>query len=74
LAGWAVRLFVSGLGAATALIYVALVWTSPGPDWSRPQPRGFFGVYVGIPIVILVGAIWLASWIAARIDPDQAAD
>src|SRR5262249_15682725 len=61
-------------GAATALLYEALVGTSPPPDWSHMRLRAFVGVYVAIPILIFGGTGWLCNWIAECIDPDRPQD
>ena len=74
LAAHAVRGFGFLVGAAIALIYLALVWTTPPPDLSHARPGAVFGLYVGIPILIFAGPVWLCNWIAARIDPDQHSD
>jgi hypothetical protein len=71
--GLAVRRLGYLLGLAMTLVYEALVWTSADPDWSHMRPRGFIGLYITVPMLILAGTICLFSWISARIDPDRPA-
>jgi membrane protein YqaA with SNARE-associated domain len=62
------------LGTALALSYEVLMCTAPSPDWSQMRLRTFMSAYVGAPIFILGGMVWLGSWIANRIDPDRPRD
>lgn len=61
------------LGAAAALLYGFLIWTSPpeADDGSSRHFRGAMFIYVLLPFFILAGPVWAAAWIAKRIDPSR---
>jgi hypothetical protein len=70
IAAWAVRALGVALGAAIALIYVALIWTSPPSiDWPRARLRAVMGLYVLTPAALFGGPAWIFFWVAARIAP-----
>ena len=56
------------IGIAAAALYVYLLWSDP-PDMERV--RGTVGVVFVLPLAILCGPIWLANWVAVRIDPSR---
>jgi hypothetical protein len=62
------------LGAALTVVFEALVWTSPPPDWSHMRLRTLVGMVLGMPIIIFGGTFWLGNRIAARLDPSRRVD
>ncbi len=70
MAAWLLRALGVAVGAAIALIYVALIWTSP-PPIDRPHARlqSVMGLYLVIPTLPFGGPAWISFWITARIAP-----
>ncbi len=56
------------IGIAAAALYIYLLWSDP-PDMERV--RGVVGLVFFLPLLILCGPIWLANWVAERIDPSR---
>jgi protein-S-isoprenylcysteine O-methyltransferase Ste14 len=56
------------IGIAAAALYVYLLWSDP-PDMERV--RGTVVLVFVLPLAILCGPIWLANWVAVRIDPSR---
>jgi hypothetical protein len=61
------------IGASLAAVYLFLMWTSP-PDFSHSRPGAAFGMYVGLPLLFLLGPFWLADWLAGRLDKRRVMD
>lgn len=66
-AGLLIRTLGFLLGAALAAFYVFMMWVAP-PDLSHARPGAAFGLYLGLPLLLLFGPFWLADWLAAFID------
>jgi hypothetical protein len=64
------------IGVAALALYAYLLWSdAPGFDNnSSRQFRGKLLVYFGLPLLILFGPVWAASWVAKRIDPNRSDD
>jgi hypothetical protein len=58
----------AAIGIAAASLYVYLLWSDP-PDMERV--RGTVGLVFFVPLLILCGPIWLANWVAVRVDPSR---
>ena len=55
-ATWLLHLLGITRGAAIALIYVALIWTSPPSiDWQRARLKTVTGLYVLAPALLFRG-------------------
>jgi hypothetical protein len=61
------------LGAALASIYLFMAWDSP-PDMSNVRPRAVFNFYLTGPLLLFCGPMFLAGWIASRIDHRRLTD
>ena len=65
------------LSAATLAIYVYIIWSDP-PNLSHSsgarELKGLEFLYLVLPLVLLFGPVWVAGWLAKRIDPSRADD
>lgn len=66
-AGFLIRTLGLLLGAVLAALYVFVMWVAP-PDFSHARPGTAIGMYIGLPLLLLLGPFWLADWLAAFID------
>src|SRR6516165_4898131 len=67
IAAWLVRGVGFLVGAAFVSIYLLMAWDSP-PEMSNARPRTMFNFYVTGPLLLFCGPMFLAGWIASRID------
>jgi hypothetical protein len=75
MSGSTIRVLGVVLGAAAALLYLALISTvGPPIHWPHARARTMIGLYLLTPLLIFAGVVWLCFWIAARNDPVQPPD
>jgi hypothetical protein len=73
ISAWLIRGAGFLLGAVLASIYLILAWDFP-PDMSNARPRAVFGFYLVLPLLLFCGPMFLAGWIATRIDHRRLTD
>jgi hypothetical protein len=73
IAAWLVRSVGFLPGAAFVSIYLLIAWDSP-PDMSNARPRTVFNFYLTGPLLLFCGPMFLAGWIASRIDHRRLTD
>jgi hypothetical protein len=73
IAAWLIRGAGLLLGAALASIYLFMAWDS-SPDMSNARPRAVFNFYLIGPLLLFCGPMFLAGWIASRIDHRRLTD
>lgn len=58
------------LGSALTAIHLLIAWIAP-PDMSHASPRSVFNFYLTGPLLLFFGPMFLAGWIAARVERRQ---
>lgn len=60
-------------GAALTAIDLLIAWVAP-PDMSNANLRSVLNFYLTGPLLLFIGPIFLAAWLAARIEGRKPSD